>query len=211
MAREISRLAWNHEKEYHRGTTVQRHARRPVPGEQFGSSVAVSYLIPLTRCERPDGPRGSLKIAPGNLIPSPTIGYTFDTIRLQTMTMDQDQAKPPADPCFWSCDFEELRRATGALEGLRNAVEAVRRRPPGRHNGLTRLLNKWPARLLALYTPSLLEFNASVSRSLEEIVRALEHLSMNMLALDHLSLNMAALEGRLAQAEKRSATFAASI
>jgi hypothetical protein len=125
--------------------------------------------------------------------------------------MNQHGAEPQATPRFWHCDFEELRRATAALEGLRNAVETARRRPPERHNGLTRLIKKLPARLLALYTPSLLEFNASVSRSLEEIVRALEHLAMNMLALDHLSLNMVALEGRLAQSERRNATLAQSI
>jgi hypothetical protein len=125
--------------------------------------------------------------------------------------MDEHDAKPRATPCFWLHDLDELRRVSAPLEGLRNAVDGVYRPPPGRHKGLTRFILTLPARLLALYTPTLLELNASVSRSLEEIVRAIEHLNMDMLAIDHLSLNMVALEGRLAQLEKRSATLTESI
>ena len=88
-------------------------------------------------------------------------------------------------------------------------MAAVRPPPPGRHNRLIQRVKL--VRFMLGYTPSLLEFNASVSRSLEEILCALEHRSMNMLALDHLSLNIAALEGRLAQSEKRSATLAEAL
>jgi hypothetical protein len=120
------------------------------------------------------------------------------------MTMDSREAKPQATPCFWHYDHDKLRRATAA-------VEAVRTQPPGRHRGPVQLLKKLLARLLTWYAPPSDEFNASVSRSLEEIVSALEHLSMNMLALDHLSLNMLALEGRLAQSEKRSDLLQAQV
>jgi len=57
------------------------------------------------------------------------------------------------------------------------------------------------ARLLAWYTLPLHNFNASVSRSLEEIVCAVENLSTVMVALDR----------RLSQAEKRSATLTESM
>jgi len=109
-------------------------------------------------------------------------------------------------------DLDELRRATAALEGLRNAVGTVNRRPPGWHNHLIQLAKKLLARLLTWYTRPLHEFHASVSRSLEEIVRALDHVSMSLVtAVDHLSMNMVALEGRLAQSEKRRAAVAESM
>ena len=67
-------------------------------------------------------------------------------------------------------DFDELRRAAAALEGLKNAVGTVNPRPPGWHNDLIQLVKKSLARVLTWYTRPLQEFNASVSRSLEEIV-----------------------------------------
>ena len=125
--------------------------------------------------------------------------------------MDSHAAKPREVPCFWHYDLDELRRATAALEEIRNAVGAVRPQPPGRLNRPIQLVRALLARLLTGYTPPLREFNAAVSRSLGSIVCALEHLSMNMLALDHISLNIVALEGRLAQSEKQNATLAQSI
>ncbi len=102
-------------------------------------------------------------------------------------------------------DFDELRRAVGALEKLGNAVGNLTDRPSGWHKGPIQFVKKLVARLLSLYTQPSREFNASVSRSLEEIVSALDHLSRNMVALDHLSRNMVALEGRLVQSETRNA------
>jgi hypothetical protein len=127
------------------------------------------------------------------------------------MTMDSDEAKPQAIPCFWHYDHDELRRAAAAVEGLKNGVGTINPRLPGWHNDLVQTVKWWLARGLAWYTRPSREFNASVSRAVEQIVCALEQLSMNMLSLDHLSLNMVALEGRLAQSEKRSAALAASI
>ena len=48
--------------------------------------------------------------------------------------------------------------------------------------------------MLAWYTRPLHEFNASVSRSLEEIVGALDRLSINVVAFDRLTMNMDAFE-----------------
>jgi len=127
------------------------------------------------------------------------------------MTMDSHGANAQATPCYWHYDHDELRRAAAAVEGLKNAVGIVNPRPPGWHNDLIQLVKKLHARFLGWYTRPSHEFNDSVSRALEQVVFALEQLSMNMLSLDHLSLNVVALEGRLAQSEKRSATLAASL
>jgi hypothetical protein len=91
-------------------------------------------------------------------------------------------------------DFDELRRAAAELERLRKCVGTVNPRTPGWHNGLIQLVNKWLARLLTWYMQPLQEFNASVSRSLEEIICAFDHLSMNQLAFDRLSMSMDAFE-----------------
>jgi hypothetical protein len=118
-------------------------------------------------------------------------------------------------------DFDELRHRAAALEGLANAVGTVNPRSPGWHNDLIQLGKKLLARMLTWYTRPLHDFNSSVSRSLEETVWALDHLSTNMLAperqstntdaLDRLSMDMVALVGRLAQSEKRSAALAESM
>ncbi|MGA7416070.1 MAG: hypothetical protein WBW33_36710, partial [Bryobacteraceae bacterium] len=57
-------------------------------------------------------------------------------------------------------------------------------------------VKKLIARWLAWYMRPLQEVNASVNRSLEEIVGALDHLSMNMVARERFSINKAALGGR---------------
>jgi hypothetical protein len=110
-------------------------------------------------------------------------------------------------------DFDELRRAVAALEGRRNAVGTVNPRPAGWHNDLIQLAKKSAVRMLAWYSQPSREFNAIVSRSLDEIVWALDHLSMdladhlytNMIDLERLSMDLVALEGRLAQSEQRNA------
>jgi hypothetical protein len=107
-------------------------------------------------------------------------------------------------------DFDELRRAVAALEGPRNAVGTVNPRPPGWHNDLIQLAKKSAVRMLAWYTQPSREFDAIVSRSLDEIVWALDHLSMdladhvycNMVDLERLSMDLVALEERLAHSEK---------
>ena len=110
-------------------------------------------------------------------------------------------------------DFDELSRLVAALEGPRNAVGTVNPRPAGWHNDLIQFAKKALLRMLAWYTQPSQEFNAIVSQSLDEIVWALDHQSMDMadhlstyrVDLERLSMDMVALEGRLAQSEKRNA------
>jgi hypothetical protein len=97
-------------------------------------------------------------------------------------------------------DFDGLREAADALEGLKNAVGAVNPRPPGRHNDLIQLVKKWRVGALAWYTRPLRAFNASVSRSIEEIVGALD-------PLIDLPTDVVVLQERLAQAEKKSTSL----
>jgi len=101
-------------------------------------------------------------------------------------SMEGEVSKPQAFPCVWRYDFDELRSAVAAIKTPMNAMGTVNPRFFG-----------WYADLIELVK----NFNASVSRSLEEMVRAVGSLSTVMVALD----------GRLAQAEKRSATLAESI
>jgi hypothetical protein len=118
-----------------------------------------------------------------------------------------------ADDGWKLYDLDELRRAITALEGYGKAVGAVNPRHPGWHNDLIQLGKKSIARLLAWRTRPVRDFSASISRSLEEVVRALDHLSTNtvtndtlstkLVALDHLSTDVAALEGRLTQSVQK--------
>ena len=94
-------------------------------------------------------------------------------------------------------DFDELRRTTAALGWLGKWVGGVTPRNPGWHSGLIQPVKKLLARLLNWYTWPLRQFNDSVSRSLQETVGALDHLSMNMVAFDRLSMNMVAHERRI--------------
>jgi hypothetical protein len=94
------------------------------------------------------------------------------------------------------CGFDELRRTVADLERLGMAVGTVNPRAPGWHNDLIQRVKKLIARGLAWYMRPMQEVNASVNRSLEEIVGALDHLSMNMAAVDRLSTKKAALERR---------------
>ncbi len=91
-------------------------------------------------------------------------------------------------------DLDELRRALAALEGHKNAVGIVNPRHPGWRNDLIQLVKRLLARSMAWYTRPVQEFNASVSKSLEEVLSALDHLSTNMVTRDDLSRNMAALD-----------------
>jgi len=118
-------------------------------------------------------------------------------------------------------DLDELRRALADLEGRNNALGTLNPRLPGWHNNLIQLFKKLLARMLSWYTRPLYEFNASVSRSLEEVVLAFDRVSTNMVSADQLSSNMAeqdrlsvdmvAIEGRLALSEKRNAALTASM
>lgn len=120
------------------------------------------------------------------------------TLRL----MKEDQFVRPSEDHGRLSDFDELRRAAAALEGLNNAVGTVNPRRPGWHNDLIQLFKKSIARALSWYTRPQHEFNAAVSRSLNEVVAALDRVSLGALAPD----------GRLApRTGKRSVTLIESI
>jgi hypothetical protein len=116
-------------------------------------------------------------------------------------------------------DYDELRRAAASLEHLGKAVGAINPRRPGWHNHLIQLAKKALARLLVWYTRPLQEFNASVSRSLEELASAVDRISANVadqhsrnsFDLEQLSMSIVALEGRMAHLEKRSAILEGSM
>jgi hypothetical protein len=98
-------------------------------------------------------------------------------------------------------NFEELRRDSSILEDLGNAVGVINPRPPGWHNDLLQFGKRLLARALGWYTRPLRQFNTSVSRSIQEIVWTLDHLSTRTVA----PMDLVALEGRLARSEARTA------
>jgi hypothetical protein len=111
--------------------------------------------------------------------------------------------------------FDELRRTVADVERLNHAVGTLNPRPRGWHNDLIQRVKKLIARSLAWYIRPVQEVNTSLSRSLDEIVGALDHLSMNMVARERFSINKIALGGRNtidqapAQAENATDRFSA--
>ena len=88
----------------------------------------------------------------------------------------------------WNFDeFEKVRRGAALLDGLKDAVGGVNPRPPGLHNRLIQGVKRFLARLLNWYTKPWYEFNSSVSRSLQEAVWAVDHLTASLAALDQVS------------------------
>ena len=112
--------------------------------------------------------------------------------------MDPDAAKPQDTPSVWHYDFDELRRRLIDLEWRRSAVGAINPRPPGWHNDLIQVIKKLLARTLSWHTRPFIEFNAAVGRSLQEIERALDDVSVYTYSLDW----------RLMQLEKTAAELA---
>jgi len=117
-------------------------------------------------------------------------------------------------------DFDELRRRIASLKDLSEVVGAINPRPPGWCNDMIQAAKKALARLLRWYTKPLYEFNVSVSTSLEEVVRAVDHLTASLVALDrvsvkhafdYLSVDMVGLEEQLAQLDKPRAPVAAPV
>lgn len=109
--------------------------------------------------------------------------------------MNSDEVKPQSQPGFWLYDLDQLLRSPVLLELRNKAVGVPNPRPPGWKNDLIQFVKTRFARWLIWYTRPLLEFNSTVTRSVEEIVRALDQVSMNVVAV----------EQRLAESEKRIA------
>jgi hypothetical protein len=181
-----------------------------------GMAARVAKTICLMEFVKTDLPRTPKNIA-ALLVQRVTEAAPTLAVAANLDLMKEARLVREAEDGWQLYDFDELRRAAGALERLRNAVGTVNPRLPGWHNDLIQLLKKSLARGLSWYTRPMQEFNTSVSRSIEEIVWTLDHLSTNMAAPDHLSTNMVApmdmlaLEGRLAQSEKRIAALAQSM
>ena len=112
--------------------------------------------------------------------------------------MDPDAAKPQDTPSVWHYDFDDLRRRLIDLECRRSAVGAINPRPPGWHNDLIQAIKKLLARAFSWHTRPFIEFNALIGRSLQEIERALDDVSVYTYSLDW----------RLMQLEKTAAELA---
>jgi hypothetical protein len=106
---------------------------------------------------------------------------------------DPGPSKPPATARLWSLDFEELGLAMAELEWRRSVAGKVNPRPAGWRNYFIQLLKKLLARLFSWYARPFIEFNAAVSRSLQETECALHDIA----AYTH------SLDWRLLQMEKR--------
>jgi len=129
---------------------------------------------------------------------NPQKNVDLETALASVASMEGEVCRPHVVPCDWCYDFDELRSAVATIERPRNAVSAANPLPAGWYNNLLRPLKKLMSRLLAWYTWPLPDFNNSMNQSFEEIVCAVGNLSAVMVSLD----------GRLAKAEKRSATLA---
>jgi hypothetical protein len=109
------------------------------------------------------------------------------------------------------CDHHALDRIASDLQRLKNDIGTINPRPSGWRNGPIQLTKKIIGRMLAWYTRPVRDFDASVTRSLEELVSAVDRLSVNLAEqfsrnwrdMEHVSMNVAALEGRIALSEKR--------
>ncbi len=117
-------------------------------------------------------------------------------------------------------DFDELRRRAAGLKDLRSAIGVVNPRLPGWYNDLIQATKKMLARFLAWYTRPLLEFDTSVSRTLEEVVLAVDHLTSTLTALDrdsvkqaldYLPVNMVEIDEQLARMDKTCAPVAGPV
>ncbi len=121
----------------------------------------------------------------------------------------------------WSFDeLDKVRRRATALDAFRKLAVAVNPRPPGWHNGLIQFVKRLLARLLNWYTQPVHEFHSSVTRSLQDVVRAVDHLTMSLASLEHLSqkrvfehlsVDLVEVEAQLAEISGRSALVAAPI
>jgi hypothetical protein len=185
-----------------------------------GMAVRVAKAMCVMEFVKTDLPRTANNIA-ALLIqrvtePPPRLAVTTVLYRLKAAQFVRETANG------WKLnELDELRSAAAGLESLRKAVGIVNPRPPGWRNDLIQLFKKLLARSLVWHTRPQLEFNTSVSQSIEGIVGALDHLFKNMVALDRtftnlgaleeLSMNMIALEGRLARSEKAETLLSGSM
>ncbi len=185
-----------------------------------GMAARVAKAICLMEFVPADLPRTSKNIA-ALLIQRVTEAAPIRAVEAILYRLKEAQFVRDTEKGWKLYDFDELRSATATLPGLSRAVGAVNPRPSGWQNDLIQLGKKLLARSLEWQTRPLGEFNAAVSRSLEEVVYALDHLATNVAAVDQLSTNkvvlerlsmdVTALEGRMEQWEKSSVALSESI
>jgi hypothetical protein len=180
-----------------------------------GMASRVARAICLLEFVRTDLPRTTRNIA-ALLIqrvtePPPTLAVAAILHHLKRTGLARETAGG------WRlCDHNALHRIASDLERLKKDVGVVNPRPSGWRNSPIQLTKRIIARMLAWYTRPVREFDASVTRSLEELVSAVDRLSVNLAEqftrnwtdLEHLSMNVIALEGRIALSEKRHANGA---
>jgi hypothetical protein len=187
--------------------------------EHAGMAGKVAKAICLMELVKTDLPRTTKNIA-ALLIqnvseepPAPAVAKILDQLKQARYVLETEQG--------WQFyDFDELRRRTAILKELRKAVGGVNPRLPGWRNDLIQVAKKLLARFLSWYTGPLYAFDAAVSRSLEEVVLAVDHLTTSLAALepgsitqafDYLPVNMTGLEEQLAQLEEARAPVAKSV
>ena len=97
--------------------------------------------------------------------------------------VEADTSAPEAtDLTLETYDLSELRHHIAWNNKLWDAPAAINPRPPGLHNELAQLAKKAIRRLLSWHLRSLLEFNRSVTHSVNEISKILESLQNSELA-----------------------------
>jgi hypothetical protein len=165
-----------------------------------GMAVRVAKAICLMEFVKADLPRTTKNIA-ALLVQNVTEAPPVLAVAAILHHMKWAQSVRETEDGWKLYDLDELRRTAGALEGLKNAVGSINPRPPGWHNDLIQLIKSGLARVLNWNLQPLHQFNAAVSRSLEEMAWTLDHLSMDVVALG----------GRLARSEQRSAALAESL
>ncbi len=80
------------------------------------------------------------------------------------------------------CDLRQLSQEIGVIRALQAEVGTVNPRGPGLHNQAIQVLKKSMARSLSWYTRSLRQFQAAVTRALQEQLRVLTALLQNHIA-----------------------------
>lgn len=109
---------------------------------------------------------------------------------------DPGALKPPQTPRIWSLEFEELGAELAQLQWRRSALGTVNPRRPGRRNAFIQLVKKLFARAFNWYAMPFVEFDAAVSRSLQQTESALHDMAAYSHALDWRLLQMEKVDGR---------------
>jgi hypothetical protein len=183
------------------------HQRFDRDYDDSGLAGRVAKAICLMQFVQTDLPRTTKNIA-ALLIQNVSEDAPAPPVAKMLYALEEAQFVRESEDGWTLYDFDELRRRAAELKNLRNAVGAINPRPPGWRNDLIQTLKRLLARLLGWYTGPLYEFNASVSRTLEDVVQAVDQLTSSLIALDrpsvkaafdYLPVNLAALEGELAR------------